>query len=89
MGVASARVSEHRDDLVELEGVNAASADGAAESDPPPGLDARSGGQPEDAPDVEPDDEARGDEMVGTPRTLPEDPSQPAGPPGQDSGSAQ
>ena len=87
--VASAPVSEHRDDLVEPEGVNSSSADAVEEGTRAPEGDVLHGGRPQDAPAVPEDDEATGDEMVGTPRTFPQDPSQPGGPPGQDSGSAQ
>ena len=82
-------MSEHHEDLIEPEGVNAASAEGTREGTRPYGGDVVSGGRPQDAPPVPEDDEARGEEMVGTARTTPADPSQPAGPSGQDSGSAQ
>ena len=82
-------MSEHRDDLVEPEGVNAASADATAEFEAPHDADVLSGGRPDRAPGVQPDEEERGEEMIGTPRTTPPDAGQPAGPPGQDSGSAE
>jgi hypothetical protein len=76
-------------DLVEPEGVNAASEEATAETaDSPGGRHVRAGGRPEAAPPAEQhDQQSADDEMAGAPGTDPADPGQPEASPGQDSGS--
>jgi hypothetical protein len=82
-------MSERDHDLVEPEGVNAASDDAAAEGAGRKGADdVRSGGRPEAAPPVEQhDQQPADDEVAGAPGTDPSDPGQQQASPAQDSGS--
>jgi hypothetical protein len=77
--------------LVEPEGVNAGSA--RTEEEPREEAagkvgDARGGGDPERRPQDPEDEDRHQDDLAGAAGTAPQDPSQVAAPPGQDSGSA-
>jgi len=73
---------EHKNDLVEPEGVNAASDRVGAPHDEG---DVVSGGRPEAAPDEEELVDGS-DDLVAAPEDDEREPSQPLGPSGQDSG---
>jgi len=74
---------EHKDDLVEPEGVNAASDRVGAPHDEG---DVVSGGRPEAAPDQDQELVDGSDDLVAAPEDDEREPSQPLGPSGQDSG---
>ena len=74
---------EHKDDLVEPEGVNAASDRVGAPHDEG---DVVSGGRPEAAPNQEEELVDGSDDLVAAPEDDEREPSQPLGPSGQDSG---
>jgi hypothetical protein len=74
---------EHKDDLVEPEGVNAASDRVGAPHDEG---DVVSGGRPEAAPNEEEELVDGSDDLVAAPEDDEREPSQPLGPSGQDSG---
>ena len=77
---------EHRHDLVEPEGVNAASDRVVERSADADEGDVVSGGRPEDAPDAEEQATDASDDLVAAPEDAEGEPSQPHGPSGQDSG---
>ena len=74
---------EHQDDLVEPEGVNAASD---RVGTPTPEGDVVSGGRPEAAPDTEEQATDGSGDLTAAPREAEPEPSQPHGTSGQDSG---
>jgi hypothetical protein len=74
---------QHSGDLIEPEGVNAASD---RVGTPHPEGDVVSGGRPEAAPDPEPEAVDGADDLVAAPADAEREPSQPHGPSGQDSG---
>ena len=74
---------EHKDDLIEPEGVNAASDRVGAPHDEG---DVVSGGRPEAAPDEAQELVDGSDDLVAAPEDDEREPSQPLGPSGQDSG---
>lgn len=74
---------EHKDDLVEPEGVNAASDRVGAPHDEG---DVVSGGRPEAAPNQEEELVDGSDDLVAAPEEDEREPSQPQGPSGQDAG---
>ncbi len=68
-------MGEHKQDLIEPEGVNAGSADSTAESGPAPDADVRSGGHPERA--AEQADRTEEDQIIDQP-FLPRDADAPS-----------